>query len=94
MFAGSDGIIEVYPPERFDGKGVKVNLSLRNSREGYPAGEHVFLFLPQSDRYMMQLKELESIVRGEMSSPYTCSHDLEVHEVTLAASGYFPFRTG
>lgn len=91
-FAGSNGIICVSPPERFDGKKVEVHLSLQRECGGYPMGEHVFCFPAMSDRYQPQLEELAKIIRGEMENPYTYAHDLLVHEVTLAASGYIPYK--
>lgn len=91
-FAGSNGSIEVSPPERYDGKGVEVRLKLQRDAGKYPAGDHLFRFPPQDDRYRVQLDQLAKIVRKEMENPYTYAHDLLVHEVTLAASGYIPWK--
>ncbi|NMA42247.1 MAG: Gfo/Idh/MocA family oxidoreductase [Oligosphaeraceae bacterium] len=91
-FTGTNGMLEVAPPERFDGKPVKVNLILKEAAGGYPAGKAVFEFAPQADRYVGQLKEFAAIVRGEMENPYTYQHDYLVHKTTLAAAGHIPYK--
>ena len=87
IFAGTNGYIHVCPPERFDGKEVVVELSLKQDCKGIPQGKHLFRFPPQRDRYAPMLQEFAEIVRGEKKNPYTYEHDLSVHKATLAASG-------
>ena len=38
-------------------------------------------------RYDDQLIELARAIRGEIESPFSCAHDLAVHETILRASG-------
>ena len=87
-FAGTNGYININPPERFDGKGVEVTLFMKKAHGLIPRGNHVFTFPPQRDRYVEQLQEFAQIIRGEIENPYTYAHDSTVHKVTLAASGY------
>ncbi|MBR2365109.1 MAG: Gfo/Idh/MocA family oxidoreductase [Lentisphaeria bacterium] len=87
-FAGTNGYININPPERFDGKGVEVTLFMKKAHGLIPRGNHVFTFPPQRDRYVEQLLEFAQIIRNEIENPYTYAHDSAVHKVTLAASGY------
>ena len=91
-FIGSNGMAEVRPPERFDGKPVELHLILKNSAAHLPAGETTIQFSPQQDRYIVQLKEFAEIIRGEKINPYTYAHDLLVHKITLAAAGYMKYK--
>ena len=90
--AGTGGVIEFSPVERFDGKGVEVALLLTKDANGFPAGTHTLRFPPQADRYEEQLIELAKMIRGEMKNPYSYEHDYLVEEITLAASGYTKWR--
>ena len=86
--AGTRGTIGFSPVERFDGKGVEIELVLREDSGLFPKGTHTLRFAPQRDRYEVQLEELARVIRGETAPAYSYDHDLLVHEVTLAASGY------
>ena len=90
--AGTGGVIEFSPVERFDGKPVEVMLLLAKDANGFPAGTHTLRFPPQADRYEEQLIELAKMIRGEMKNPYSYEHDYLVEEITLAASGYTKWR--
>jgi predicted dehydrogenase len=85
---GSKGTIEMSPLERFDGKPLKMQLTLLEANKEYPAGTHVVDFGIRFDRYEDQLLELAKIIRGDMKNPYTYEHDYLTQEVVLAASGY------
>ena len=87
-FAGTNGMVEVTPPERFDGESVELRINLKNETASFPAGEQTIKFEPQQDRHEEQLREFSRIVRGEIENPYTYEHDLAVHKLTLAAAGY------
>jgi predicted dehydrogenase len=86
--AGTRGSIKFSPLERFDGQSVEINLLLSEDSGLFPKGNHTLCFPPQHDRYDAQLSELARVIRGEAKSAYSYEHDLLVHEVTLAASGY------
>lgn len=90
--AGSRGVIEFSPLERFDGRPVELSLSLGENSGSFPAGEHTLRFPPQTDRYVEQFKELARVIRGEGKSTYSYDHDYLVHEITLAAAGYTQWR--
>lgn len=90
--SGTRGSIFLLPVERFDGKGVEVSLCLTAPTKEFPVGNHRLCFEPQSDRYVVQLREFAQMIRGEVQSPYSYEHDYLVHEVTLAASGYHPWQ--
>ena len=90
--AGTNGTIQFSPLERFDGKGVEVELRLKRDAGDFPAGTHTLVFPPQRDRYEAQLIELARMIRGEAVSPYSFEHDHLVHEITLAAAGYSAWR--
>jgi predicted dehydrogenase len=85
---GTKGSIELCPLERFDGKPLLMDLSLKEDIPGYAAGNHVVDFGIIRDRYESQLLELAKIINGEMENPYTYEHDYLVQEVVLAAAGY------
>jgi predicted dehydrogenase len=84
---GSKGSIEMSPLERFDGKPLQMNLSLREGNDVYPTGSHIVDFGIKLDRYEDQLIELAKIIRGEMKNPYSFEHEYLTQEVLLAASG-------
>ena len=90
--AGSKGVIEFSPLERFDGRPVELSLSLGENSGSFPAGEHTLRFPPQTDRYVEQFKELAKVIRGEAQSTYSYDHDYLVYEITLAAAGYTQWR--
>ncbi len=85
---GTNGLIDLTPLERFDGKPLMLKLHLKNAAGSYTKGTHIIDFGIQKDRYADQLKELAEIVRGRKTIPpnqYT--HDIAVHKVTLMACG-------
>jgi len=88
---GTNGTIIFSPIERFDGESVVIEMDLIEDM-GYPAGKHNISFPVQSDRYAGQLSELARVIRGEQESVYPFEHDLLVHEITLAASGYIDWK--
>ena len=90
--AGTNGTIRFCPLERFDGKGVEVELRLKRDAGDFPAGTHTLVFPAQRDRYEAQLTELARMIRGEAKSAYSFEHDYLVHEITLAAAGYTAWR--
>ena len=90
---GTKGSIELCPLERFDGKPLRMRLSLLEGNAWYAAGTHTVDFGIQRDRYEDQLLELAKIVNGEMKDPYGYEHDYLVQEILLAASGYNQWRS-
>jgi predicted dehydrogenase len=85
---GTNGTIELSPLERFDGQPLDMRLTLSVDNEEYLSGTHIIHFPPRKDRYIEQLLEFASIIRGDIQNPYTYEHDQLVQEVLLAASGY------
>jgi predicted dehydrogenase len=90
--AGTKGTIEWRPLERFDGKPLIMNLTLREDNSEYSAGSHTVDLGVKLDRYVDQLNEFAKIIRGEMQNPYTYEHDYLAQEVLLAAAGYRKWR--
>ena len=86
---GTNGTLELCPMENFKGRGLEIALKLKEDFSAYRAGEQTVGFAPESDRYAAQLLEFSAMVRGEKPDRYTRRHDYTVHEVTLAAAGYF-----
>ena len=91
MAAGTNGIFELVPVERFDGKELIAVLDLKEARGGFEKGINTLSFGVQTDRYADQLTEFAKIVNGEMTDPYTAEHDYLTHKVLLAASGIRPY---
>ena len=86
--SGTKGWLELSPLERFDNEALLMKLSLREDRPGYAAGFHVLDFGVRHDRYLEQMNEFASLIRGEIRNPYDYDHDALVEKVLLAASGY------
>jgi predicted dehydrogenase len=86
---GTNGTLELCPLENFTGKGLEIVLRLKEDFGRYRAGEQTVGFPPESDRYAAQLLEFSAMIQGEKPDRYTRQHDYTVHEVTLAAAGYF-----
>ena len=86
---GTNGTLELCPMENFKGRGLEIALKLKDDFGTYRAGEQTVGFPPESDRYAAQLLEFSAMVQGETKDRYTRKHDYTVHEVTLAAAGYF-----
>lgn len=84
---GTNGTIDLCPIERFDGKNLVLNLSLKTAACGRPAGVQTLDFGVQEDRFGGQLAELAAIVRGEKPNDQDYDWDLTTHELTLAACG-------
>ena len=90
--AGTKGTIKFSPIERFDGKSVEIELTLSEDSGLFPKGVHTLRFPPQRDRYEVQLIQLMKEIRGEVPPAGSYDHDYLVHEITLAAAGYIPWR--
>ena len=85
---GDNGTIDLCPIERFDGEELKLTMSLKEGRGGFPAGRREIGFGIQKDRYAPQLLEFAARVRGEApNDPAEYERDLLVHELTLKACG-------
>ena len=84
---GTNGTIDLCPIERFDGKNLVLNLSLKVAACGRPAGVQTLDFGVQEDRFAEQLAELAAIIRGERSNDQDYDRDLRTHELTLRACG-------
>lgn len=85
---GTRGSVDLCPLERFDGKPLQLQLILSEAAGGFAASRHTLDFGPVRDRYETQMTELAHMVRGEISAPYGCEHDVNVQRVLLAAAGY------
>ena len=84
---GSNGTLEIRPIERFDGRNLTLELSVKNPVGGYATGTHVIDFGVQDDRYAPQLADLAAIVRGDKPNDQDYARDLLVHDLTLKACG-------
>ena len=84
---GTNGTIDLCPIERFDGKNLVLNLSLKTAAGGRPAGVQTLDFGVQEDRFEGQLAELAAIVRGERPNDQDYDRDLRTHEFALKACG-------
>ena len=84
---GTNGTLELCPIERFDGKNLRLEMTLKNPAGGYGAGRNVIDFGIIVDRYRDQLEDLARIVRGEKENDQDYDWDLKVHEVSLRACG-------
>ena len=85
---GDNGTIDLCPIERFDGEELKLTMSLKEGRGGFPEGRREIDFGVQKDRYAPQLLEFAARVRGEVpNDPAEYERDLLVHELTLKACG-------
>ena len=86
---GTNGTLELCPMEDFKGRGLEIALKLKENFGTYRAGTQTVGFVPEYDRYAAQLLDFSAVVQGEARDRYTRAHDYLVHEVTLAAAGYF-----
>ena len=84
---GTNGTIDLCPIERFDGKNLVLNLSLKTAASGRPAGVQTLDFGVQEDRFAGQLADLAAIVSGEEPNDQDYNRDLRTHELTLRACG-------
>ena len=84
---GTNGTLEIRPIERFDGKSLTLELTLKEGAGGYGPGTHVVDFGVQEDRYAPQLADLAAIVRGDKPNDQDYERDLRVHELFLRACG-------
>ena len=84
---GTKGAISFSPLERFDGRPVVITLDLSEATASFPDGHHTLEFVPQKNRYEVQLMELADVIRGKCKPTYSYEHDYLVHEITLAAAG-------
>lgn len=88
---GTNGIFELMPVERFDGKELTAILDLEEACCGFSRGINTLSFGIQTDRYADLLEEFAKVIRGEIKSPYTYQHDLNTHKVVLGAAGLRPY---
>jgi predicted dehydrogenase len=88
---GTNGIFELMPVERFDGKELTAILDLQEACCGFSRGINTLSFGIQTDRYADLLEEFAKVIRGEIKSPYTYQHDLNTHKVVLGAAGLRPY---
>jgi len=77
---GTKGTIDLCPIERFDGKELKLLLTLKGE------AQREISFGVQTDRYADQLADLAAIVRGEKPNDQDYDRDLRVHEILLRAT--------
>ena len=84
---GTNGTIELCPIERFDGRNLRLEMTLKNPAGGYGSGRNIIDFGVLVDRFRDQLEDLARIVRGDKENDQDYGYDLLVHEVTLRACG-------
>lgn len=89
---GTQGVVDLCPLERFDGKPLQMEVVLREGNEEYEAGTQMLEFGPVNDRYESELENFARFITGEAENPYGCAHDCLVEEVLLAASGYTAWK--
>lgn len=91
---GTKGTVELSPLERFDGKPLLMDVSLREDNEELKAGRHTLPFGPVRNRYEAQLLDFAQEIRGELKKPniYDSRHDILVQEILLAASGLVDWK--
>lgn len=89
---GSRGSVELCPLERFDGRPLRMRLTVAESIPDYAAGTHTVEFVSPRDRYEDQLVELARMINGDMENPYGYDHDYQVQETLLAAAGYTEWK--
>ena len=87
---GTKGVIRLCPLENFVSQfsTMDIEIELRDDCGSLPAGKHTLRVPSIRDRYAGQLLELYEMIRNGKKSLYSFEHDLLVHEITLAASGY------
>lgn len=89
---GTKGTFEIMPMERFDKQDFTARFFFKEDNEFFTAGEHIVNYGITRDRYEVQLAELAAILRGTGKDSFTRQHDCLVHKVSLAASGYIPWK--
>ena len=89
---GTKGTFEIMPMERFDKQDFTARFFFKEDNEFFTAGEHIVNYGITRDRYEVQLAELAAILRGTGKDSFTRQHDYLVHKVSLAASGYIPWK--
>jgi predicted dehydrogenase len=82
VVCGDQGTVDIRPLEP-----PRLQLAVSGPRGGYKKGYQEVELPPMPGRYDDQLIEFARIIRGELESGYTPSHDLAVHEAVLLASG-------
>lgn len=91
MASGTNGVFELTPVERFDGRELIATLDLKEARGGFNRGMNTLSFGVQIDRYAEQLEEFAQIIRKEKQNPFTAEHDYAAHRVILAAAGLLDY---
>ncbi|RRJ97465.1 gfo/Idh/MocA family oxidoreductase [Opitutaceae bacterium TAV4] len=89
---GTNGTIEIVPIERFDGKPLLLQMTLKDAAGNFPAGDITLNFGVIRDRYETQLREFAALVLRRSENPYSVEHDCITQKVLLAASGILPFH--
>jgi len=82
VVCGDRGTVDIRPLEP-----AKLRFAPAEARRGYRKGYQEVTLPAMPGRYDEQLIEFARIVRGEIESSYSPSHDLTVHEAVLRASG-------
>jgi predicted dehydrogenase len=82
VVCGDQGTVDIRPLEP-----PELLLALESPRDTYQRGYQEVTLPKMAGRYDDQLVELARVIRGEIESPYSPSHDLAVHETVLRASG-------
>jgi predicted dehydrogenase len=82
VVCGDRGTVDIRPLEP-----SRLQLALDGPQSQYKKGYQEVKLPPMPGRYDDQLIEFARIIRGELESDYTPSHDLAVHEAVLRASG-------
>lgn len=98
ILCGTNGSAELCPIEppgdRYDTQPLMVRLTLKNGNAQYSSGTHEVNCGVLGSRYESQLIEFAKVIRGEIRNPYSCQHEFLLHEVLLAACGYFNMEKG
>lgn len=97
VVCGDEGTFEVKPIEGCDVQRqdpplpkLKPTLTLSRPCGEFPAGVSEVPMPEMTGRYVDQLIELATIVKGEIENPYSYDHEYLVQEVLLAACGEHP----
>ncbi|MBO5723594.1 MAG: Gfo/Idh/MocA family oxidoreductase [Lentisphaeria bacterium] len=87
---GTKGTVHLCPLENFASVSpyMDIEIMLNEACDALPEGKHTLRVPSLRDRYAGQLQELYAMIREGKKSFYTFEHDLLVHKITLAASGY------
>ena len=79
---GTEGTIAIQPLEP-----PKISLSLTKDRGDFKRGRHEVPMPKTEGRYHAEFRDMAKVVRGEKSLAWNSTHDLNVQETLLRASG-------